>query len=57
MKQNSKNVKISQHHHEMLKKFCDRNHQKMYRVLEKIIEEYCRPKRKDIYGDEINKDK
>jgi hypothetical protein len=47
-----KNVKISEKHHQMLKAHCDKNGQKMYKVLEKFIEDYCKPKKKDIYGDD-----
>lgn len=46
-----KNVKISSKHHELLKEYCDKNGSKVYRVLEKLIEELCKPKKKDIYGD------
>lgn len=52
MEQNkSKNVKISEKHHEMLKTHCEKNGLKIYKVLEKFIEETCKPKNKDIYGD------
>jgi hypothetical protein len=52
MEQNkSKNVKISEKHHEMLKSHCEKNGLKIYKVLEKFIEETCKPKKKDIYGD------
>jgi hypothetical protein len=47
----TKNVKISEKHHEILKNFCDRNGYKIYKVLEKWIEENCKPKKKDIYGE------
>lgn len=46
-----KNIKISIKHHEMLKIYCDKNGQKIYRVLEKWIEENCKTKKKDIYGE------
>ena len=48
-----KNVKISEKHHNILKKFCDDNGLKMYKVLEKWIDLNCKPKEKskDIYGD------
>ena len=52
MKNNQKNVKISEKHHEMLKNHCEKNGLKIYKVLEKFIEEYCKPKKKDIYGDD-----
>ena len=50
MKNTHKNVKISEKHHEMLKNFCDKNGLKIYKVLEKHIEELSKPKKKDIYG-------
>jgi hypothetical protein len=52
MENNQKNVKISEKHHQMLKLHCDKNGLKMYKVLEKFIEDYCKPKKKDIYGDD-----
>lgn len=51
MKQKTKNVKISEKHHEMLKDHCDKSGLKIYKVLEKFIEETCKPKKKDIYGE------
>jgi coproporphyrinogen III oxidase len=51
MEHKSKNIKISQKHHEMLKDHCDKNGLKMYRVIEKWIDEYLKPKKKDIYGE------
>jgi len=47
----SKNVKISEKHHEILKTHCEKNGLKIYKVLERWIEDYCKPKKKDIYGD------
>ena len=52
MENTQKNVKISDKHHEMLKTYCDKSVLKIYKVLEKWIEEYCKPKKKDIYGDD-----
>jgi coproporphyrinogen III oxidase len=52
MENTHKNVKISKKHHEMLKNYCDKNGLKIYKVLEKWIEDYCKPKKKDIYGDD-----
>lgn len=46
-----KNVKISDTHHDTLKRYCDEKGSKIYKVLEKLIEENCRPKKKDIYGE------
>lgn len=51
MKVKTKNVKISNKHHEMLKTHCDNNGLKIYKLLEKWIDEYIKPKKKDIYGD------
>ena len=51
MENKQKNVKIGEKHHEMLKNHCDKNGLKIYKVLEKFIEDYCRPKKKDIYGE------
>ena len=52
MEKNQKNVKISEKHHEMLKNYCDKNGLKIYKVLEKFIEDLNKPKKKDIYGDD-----
>ena len=52
MENNQKNVKISEKHHEMLKQHCEKNGLKIYKVLEKFIEELCKPKKKDLYGDD-----
>ena len=52
MENKQKNVKISERHHEMLKNHCDKNGLKIYKVLEKFVEEYCKPKKKDMYGDD-----
>ena len=51
MKSNSKNIKISVKHHEILKAYCNRNGLKMYRVVEKWIDEFNKPKKKDIYDE------
>jgi hypothetical protein len=51
MENKNKNVKISEKHHEMLKTHCDKNGLKIYKVLEKWIEQYCKPKPRDIYGE------
>lgn len=52
MENNQKNVKIGEKHHEMLKQHCEKNGLKIYKVLEKFIEELCKPKKKDLYGDD-----
>lgn len=53
-----KNLKISEKHHEILKQYCDTNGLKMYKVVQKWIDENCKtnkpiqePKKRDIYGD------
>lgn len=48
-----KNIKISETHHEILKKYCQKNGLKIFKVLEKLIEDNCKPKppKKDIYGE------
>jgi hypothetical protein len=52
MENKIKNVKIGNQQHEMLKKYCKKNGLKIYVLLEKIIEDFLRPKKKDIYGEE-----
>ena len=52
MENTSNNVKISEKHHEMLKVHCEKNGLKIYKILEKWIEDYCKPKKKDMYGDD-----
>jgi len=47
----NKNIKISKIHHDMIKKHCDKNGQKIYKVIEKLIEELCKPKKKDLYDE------
>ncbi len=47
----NKNVKISEKHNEMLKQHCEKNGLKIYKVLEKFIEDLCKPKKKDLYGE------
>jgi coproporphyrinogen III oxidase len=52
MRSKSKNIKISEKHHEILKSHCEKNGLKMYRVVEKWIDEINRvQKKKDIYGE------
>lgn len=48
----NKNVKISTNHHEQLKMYCDKNGFKIYKILEKWIEENCKLKKKDLYGED-----
>jgi hypothetical protein len=52
MENKQKNVKISEKHHEMLKTHCEKNGLKIYKILEKYIEDLCKPKKKDMYGDD-----
>ena len=52
MKSKTKNIKISEKHHEILKSHCEKTGLKMYRVIEKWIDELVKPKKKDIYGDD-----
>ena len=56
---NLKNIKVSEKHHRMLKEHCDKNGLKIYKVVQKWIDELCKEnkpvepvkKSKDIYGD------
>jgi len=45
-----KNLKISEESHDMLKKHCQKNGLKMFKFIEKLIEENCKEKI-DIYGE------
>lgn len=47
-----KNLKISVETHTVLKTYCEIRGLKMYKFLEKLIMDKCKPKR-DVYGDEI----
>jgi len=51
MKNEMKNVKISKKHHEMIKNYCDEKGLKIYKVIQIWIEDSCKPKKKDIYGE------
>jgi len=51
MEQKMKNVKISEKHHEMLKTYCSKKGLKIYKVLEKWINENCKPQKSDLYGE------
>ena len=53
-----KNLKIKPEVHTLLKEYCDKNGLKIYKVVQKWIDELCKtgkvndsPKKKDIYGD------
>jgi len=51
MDTNTKNIKISEKHHKILKAHCDKNGLKMYRVIEKWIDDLSKTKKNDIYGE------
>ena len=55
MGRKSKNIKISEKHHEILKSYCEERGLKIYRVIEKWIDELNpdsnKGRKKDIYGD------
>jgi hypothetical protein len=46
-----KNLKIDKRVHDILKKYCDDKGIKIYRFVETLIIEKCKPKR-DIYGED-----
>lgn len=52
MEKKSKNVKISEKHHELIKKYCDSKGMKIYKVLEKMIEDLTKPKKTDLYDED-----
>jgi len=52
MENKQKNVKISEKHHTMLKSHCDRNGLKIHKMIEKWIEQHCKPIKRDLYGDD-----
>ena len=45
----SKNIKISEKHHSILKSYCDRTGMRMYRVIEKWIDELEKTKKDDPF--------
>jgi hypothetical protein len=47
----TKNLKISPKHHLLLKRYCDSKGLKMFKFVEKLIEEKCK-KEVDLYGDD-----
>lgn len=51
MNRTYKNIKISEKHHELLKKHCDKNGTKIYKMVEKWVESLTNTKSKDIYGE------
>ena len=55
MKSKFKNVKISEKHHEILKNHCEKNGLKIYKILEKWIDDHCKTgniKKKDLYDED-----
>jgi hypothetical protein len=51
MKNKTKNIKISDKHHQMLKNYCEKNGLKIYKVVERWIDNLSKNDRKDIYGE------
>lgn len=58
MENTLKNIKVSEKHHKMLKEHCDKNGLKIYKLVQKWIENTCKENKttetsskKDIYGD------
>jgi hypothetical protein len=51
MKIKTKNVKISEQHHDIIKKYCEKNGFKIHKILEKLIDGLNKPIKKDIYGE------
>jgi hypothetical protein len=43
----TKNIKISEKHHQILKSYCDKTGLRMYRVIEKWIDELDKVKKDD----------
>jgi len=46
----TKNLKISEESHNLLKDYCNKNGLKMFKFVEKLIDENCSVKT-DIYGE------
>lgn len=55
MEKNNKNIKISVTHHNKLKKYCDDNGLKIYKVIEKWVDQNCaetpNQRKKNLYGE------
>ena len=47
----TKNLKIGEKHHDMLKSYCDDNGLKIYKVVEMWVEKFCTNRKKDLYGE------
>lgn len=45
-----KNLKISEYHHDLLKNHCQKKGLKIYKFVEKLIEENCKEET-DLYGE------
>ena len=45
-----KNLKISEYHHNLLKTHCHKKGLKIYKFVEKLIEENCKEET-DLYGE------
>lgn len=45
-----KNLKISEKHHDLLKTYCQKKGLKIYKFVEKLIEDNCKDST-DIYGE------
>ena len=46
----TKNIKISEEHHRVLKEYCDEHGFKLFKFIEKLIDDNCKPDI-DIYGE------
>lgn len=51
MKDKFKNIKVSERAHQLIKEYCDKKGLKIYKVIEKWIDDNCKPKNRDIYGE------
>jgi coproporphyrinogen III oxidase len=47
----TKNLKISDRHHDKLKSYCDEHGMKIYKVVEMWVDKYCTDRKKDLYGE------
>jgi hypothetical protein len=52
MEKTFKNIKIGNLHHDMLKKYCEKNGLKIHKLIEKLIEAHCPVKKTDIYDED-----
>ena len=58
MENTTKIIKVSEKHHKMLKEYCDKKGLKIYKIVQKWIDDACKQEKsteiqnkKDIYGD------